>query len=443
MPLTTAPKHAARSTPLITRPHGQPVALIGLLVVAVVVRLVFFDYQSPDYQSFLGPWAAFIDQHGGFGALQYSFSNYNALYLYLMAAVSYLPLPPLVAVKLISAIFELILGWYIYRLLRLRYPTGWVPPIGAVVVLLPTVVLNGAMWGQADATYAAMAAGGLYHLLLKRHWRACVFFGLALAFKLQIVFLFPALLLFALRRWLPWRALLAIPAVYLLLDVPAVLLGADPGRLLSIYLDQANQYPVLSMNAPTVYNYLLQDTGDTIRKAGVLLTGLILLGPIIFAALHRIQLTPSRILLISSLSVLLTPFLLPSMHDRYFYLADVLTVVVAFWLPGRLRLLPVPLLVQFASLSVYLNYLLLPYRVAQRTGTPIPPLFRPGSDAAHYLMWIPAVDLRVLSTAVVAGIALTVYAMIREFQQAADPVGRHLLSHPPAGFGTGYGQPVY
>jgi Gpi18-like mannosyltransferase len=266
--------------------------------------------------------------------------------------------------RLLESHDEVILGWYIYRLLRLRYPTGWVPPIGAVVVLLPTVVLNGAMWGQADATYAAMAAGGLYHLLLKRHWRACVFFGLALAFKLQIVFLFPALLLFALRRWLPWRALLAIPAVYLLLDVPAVLLGADPGRLLSIYLDQANQYPVLSMNAPTVYNYLLQDTGDTIRKAGVLLTGLILLGPIIFAALHRIQLTPARILLISSLSVLLTPFLLPSMHDRYFYLADVLTVVVAIWLPVRLRLLPVPLLVQFASLSVYLNYLLLPYRVA-------------------------------------------------------------------------------
>jgi hypothetical protein len=58
-------------------------------------------------------------------------------------------------------------------------------------------------------------------------------------------------------------------------------------------------------------------------------------------------------------------------------------------------------------------------------------------------MWIPAVDLRILSTAVVAGIALTVYAMIREFQQAADPVGRHLLSHPPAGFGAAYGQPVY
>jgi hypothetical protein len=43
----------------------------------------------------------------------------------------------------------------------------------------------------------------------------------------------------------------------------------------------------------------------------------------------------------------------------------------------------------------------------------------------------------------VAGIALTAYAMIREFQQAADPVGRHLLSHPPASFGAGYGQPVY
>ncbi|MDT7679678.1 MAG: hypothetical protein QOD82_7596 [Pseudonocardiales bacterium] len=388
-----------------------------LLVVAAVVRLAFVDFQSPDYQRFLVPWAAFIEQHGGFRALRYGFSNYNAPYLYLMAAASYLPLSPLVTVKLISAIFEVMLGWYVYRLLSLRYPTGWVAPTGAVVVLLlPTVVLNGAMWGQADATYAAFAAGGLYYMLLRRDWRACVLLGLALAFKLQIVFLFPALLLFTLRRWIRWQALLAIPAVYLLLDVPALLLGAKPQRLLFIYLYQAHSHNQLSINAPTIYNYLPIGPNSLLKYIAVLVAGVILLGLVVFAAVRRVELTPARILLISTLSVLLTPYLLPSMHERYFYLADVLTVVAAFWLPRRHSLLPVPLLVQYASLTCYLNYLLQVYRRAERTGHPIPPGNRGGSAAAHYLMYLPLADLRILSTAIAAGIALVLYALIREFQ---------------------------
>ena len=47
------------------------------------------------------------------------------------------------------------------------------------------------------------------------------------------------------------------------------------------------------------------------------------------------------------------PFLLPYMHDRYLYLADVLTLAWAFALPCRV---PVPVLVQLASLSAYLTY---------------------------------------------------------------------------------------
>jgi Gpi18-like mannosyltransferase len=407
-------------TPTPVRPRWQPVVLIVLLVVAVLIRMAFVDYQSPDYRRFLEPWATFIDQHGGFRALRYSFSNYNAPYLYLMAAASYLPLSPLITVKLISAIFEVMLGWYVYRLLGLRYPTGWMAPTGALVVLLlPTVVLNGAMWGQADSTYGALAVGGLYYLLLRKDWRACVLLGLALAFKLQVVFLFPALLLFALRRWVRWQALLATPAVYLLLDVPALLLGAKPQRLLFIYLYQAHSHNKLSINAPTIYNYVPIGPNGLLKYIAALLAGVILLGLVVFADLRRVELTPTRIVLIATLSVLLTPYLLPSMHERYFYLADVLTVVAAFWLPRRYSLLPVPLLVQYASLTCYLNYLLQVYRRAERTGQPIPPANRGGSAAVHYLLYLPSADFRILSTAIAAGIVLVLYAVIREFQQPA------------------------
>jgi Gpi18-like mannosyltransferase len=49
------------------------------------------------------------------------------------------------------------------------------------------------------------------------------------------------------------------------------------------------------------------------------------------------------------------PFLLPEMHERYFYLADVISVVYAFYAPRHFY---VPILVQLCSLLSYAPYLL-------------------------------------------------------------------------------------
>ncbi len=152
--------------------------------------------------------------------------------MYLLALLTYTPLGPLLGIKIISVSFDLVLGYFSYRIVRLRYPQGWAPMVAAAVVLfLPTVVLNSSLWGQIDATYTSLALGGLYFVLRRRPWLACTFFGLALSFKLQVVFLFPVLLLLLLRRWVPWRALLMVPVVFVLMDLPGAGcrgLGFDP-----------------------------------------------------------------------------------------------------------------------------------------------------------------------------------------------------------------------
>ena len=60
------------------------------------------------------------------------------------------------------------------------------------------------------------------------------------------------------------------------------------------------------------------------------------------------------ILALATASVLVTPFVLPRMHDRYFFAADVLVIILAFWVP---RLVPVALLVQIVSLFSYWPFL--------------------------------------------------------------------------------------
>ncbi|HEY2062280.1 MAG TPA: glycosyltransferase 87 family protein [Amycolatopsis sp.] len=344
------------------RPKPRRALLIAVAAVVVLgglaVRTAFFSYTSGDYRAFVSQWYEFIKQNGGFSALKYNFANYNTPYLYLLAILTHIPVPTLYGVKAISVLFDLVLAFFTYRIVALRYPGTWWPLLaGAIVLYLPTVVLNSAAWAQVDSAYSAFGVGGVYFVLRKRPWLACVFFGLAFAFKLQAVFFFPALLLFVLRKRVPWPALLLIPAVYLVLDVPALIAGANFGDLLKIYLSQSDTYDQLTLNAPNVYQYFGSVTSSSaLRLGGIVVTGLILLALMIPVVVRKSELTPARIVLVSAISVTLVPYFLPAMHERYFYPADALSVIAAFYLPRRLWAFPI--LEQFASGFAYAPYLL-------------------------------------------------------------------------------------
>nr|WP_157529022.1 hypothetical protein [Kibdelosporangium sp. MJ126-NF4] len=336
-----------------------PVLVLAAVIVllSLAARLVLFPFESRDYQAFVAQWYEFISANGGFSALRYQFADYNVPYLYLLAILSYLPVPALVGVKAITVLFDVVLAYYVYRLVALKHPRGWWPFLAAVTVsVLPTIVTNGALWAQCDVIYAAFGLGGVYYAVRSRPWLACVFFGLALAFKLQIVFLFPLLLVLVLLRKVPWPGLLVVPGVVLLLDGPALLAGASPAQLLSVYTNQAGAYTQLTLNAPNAYQFLTVTTGmDLIRTAAIAFTAALTLIVVFGVVASRTRLTVPRTVLLATLFAILVPFFLPAMHERYFYLADVLSVVVAFYFPRRLW--PVPLLVQFASFLSYTPFL--------------------------------------------------------------------------------------
>ena len=54
---------------------------------------------------------------------------------------------------------------------------------------------------------------------------------------------------------------------------------------------------------------------------------------IIFTVVDKREITPERMVLLALISVSLTPFVLPRMHERYFYPADALSLIVAFFNP--------------------------------------------------------------------------------------------------------------
>jgi Gpi18-like mannosyltransferase len=343
----------------LTNSRSIPAVVAAALavVLAVVIRVELYDFQSSDYRAFVAQWYDFIEANGGFAAMRHQFADYNVPYLYLIAVLTYLPVPVLAGVKTISVLGDLLLAFFVYKLVAVRHPRGWTAfGAAAAVALLPTVVMNGAMWGQCDSIYAAFGVGGLYFAVRSRPWPACVFLGVALAFKLQVVFLLPVLAVLVLRRRVPWPALLAIPATVVALDVPALLAGASPAGLLSVYLNQMGEYSQLTLNAANIYQLVDFGTNtEAVRNIAILVTGEAVAGLVLYAVTNRRPLDTVRIVLLGAVFVVLVPFLLPAMHERYFYLADVLSVVVAFHLPRRLW--PVPVLVQFASALSYVPFL--------------------------------------------------------------------------------------
>jgi Gpi18-like mannosyltransferase len=382
----------ADSTPLNAerfRFAGKMLVVVIVVLGGLAIRVPFFESQSWDYKLYFGSWYGFIAQHGGFSALKYDFANYNVPYLYLIATLTYIPVPALFGIKAISVVFDFLLGFFAYRIVAVRYPGSWWPILaGAVVIYLPTVVLNSSMWAQVDAIYSAFGLGGVHFVLRRRPWLACLFFGLALSFKLQAIFLFPALLLFVLMRRVPWQALLLIPVVYLLLDTPAVLVGANFSTLVKVYINETNTYDQLTLNAPNIYQYWGNfSSSETLRPLGLAVTEFLVLSLIFLVAVRRIELTASRIVLAATVSALVVPYFLPSMHERYFYLADGLTVISAFFLPRRLW--PLPILEQFASAFSYAPFLL-------------------GRDL---------IDFLVLSTVMLAALLLALWATVHDFRR--------------------------
>jgi Gpi18-like mannosyltransferase len=222
------------------------------------------------------------------------------------------------------------------------------------VLLLPTVTINASMWGQTDSMWASFALGGLYFLLRGRPWWAVTFCAVAFAFKPQGIFIFPLLLLCVLAGRLRWRTLIAAPLVFVLLDVPAVLAGRNPIELLTLYEPgrQAKYTTTaLDAHAPSIFAFFpVGGRLETVKLLGYGFTAALVLAVCYVLIAQRVKLTPTRLVTAATFFAILLPYTLPGMHDRYFYLGDVLSVVLAFYRP---RLWFVPLLVQAASLGAY------------------------------------------------------------------------------------------
>ena len=329
------------------------IALIGAGL-AIYLRISLLDFKSIDYFNYTKVWYNVL-KASGFGAFSGDFSNYNLPYLYLLYLVArFLPdVPALIATKIPSLVADFVAAWIMYRMVRLKYAESPLPIFAGLALLFaPTVVLNSAFWGQADAIYAAASLACVYFLLCQKPTHAMLWLGMALAIKAQAIFLLPLVVGLALRGEIPWKSLLVVPAVMLLALVPALVAGRPLVNLLLIYPAQAGQYEQLSMHAPSALSWV-PDSGrfyPYFYPAGLVLALTVALSFSLTLQRAPANMTRDLVIVLAMISALMVPFFLPKMHERYFYLADVLSIAVACYIPD---LFLVPLLMISISFFSY------------------------------------------------------------------------------------------
>ena len=341
----------------VARRVGSRGFLVAGVLVALAVRIPLLPRVSSDMWQFLIPWFDFIVENGHWAALGHDFSNYNVPYLYFLTLSTLAApwLPQVWAIKIISIVFDFVLAFFVGKCVALRYPeSSWIPRAAVVTtLLLPSVVLNSSWWGQAESIYTAFLVICLHSLLAGRQRRAFLAFGLAFGFKLQAVFLAPLFLWLAVRRAVDWRSFVWSPLTWFVMLLPAWFLGRPLADLLTIYFGQATQPLPLVNRVQNLYQWV-PDRFVTLVPLFVLLAVAVFLA--IADAIHRsrLRITPDRIVFLAAFAVLLAPYLLPKMHDRYFFAAEVFSLLLAFRCP---RYWYAPVVLQLAAWNLYLRAL--------------------------------------------------------------------------------------
>ena len=369
----------------LEKPDSGMMLFTGLVMaVLMLARTAMLDYQTADYLSFLAGWTQ-VFREGGFHTLAENVGDYNLIYQYLLLIISKTPIKDLYLIKYFSVVFDFLLALVMMRAAGLYAGRQARTPALLVTLALPTVLIDGACWGQCDPVYVFFIVMSLYMLETDRPYRSAISLAIAFAFKLQTIFFFPIVLLGLLHKRFNLKHALAFFAAYVVTMIPAMVAGRSFVDAISVYANQSmgQYYDRLTYNAPNLYlffpmmmfdasqeftwmryvadidgqaknTYLHDALMPQLQHAALYACIILTLIVVVYWLIHYREVTTDMTLDMALFFAIFLPFVMPKIHERYFFLADMLAVLYAFRYKNRRF---VPVLVITASLMCYMPYI--------------------------------------------------------------------------------------
>ncbi|MBQ9247063.1 MAG: hypothetical protein IJ171_00580, partial [Ruminococcus sp.] len=216
-----------------------------------------------------------------------------------------------------------------------------------------------ACWAQCDVIYTFFCIFSVYHIYQEKYVSSLILFGVALTFKLQAIFILPFLLfVYIYKKRFSILYFLIIPAVMVVLSLPGLIMGRSFSEIFTIYLNQSSQYQSMSMNYPSFWLLFKTEGLDSFYKefstVAILLTFAALLTLMIVWLKKKVSFSIENVLIMAFLVSYTCVLFLPSMHERYGFIYEILGLMLAFWF---VKTIPLLVLMYLTSFATYSNYL--------------------------------------------------------------------------------------
>lgn len=356
-----------------------------ILILAIVARYCFVRYPSNDLHWCIFKWIENFRNNGGLTYLSAMQGDYPPFYMTLLALISYLPKGPAVSgygnsyydnynlydmiyVKSLSFIFDILLAIGIYKIVKLYHKDNKPLCLAAFAIplFLPTVFTNSAIWGQCDSMYVGLVVWCVYCALNGSFFKSGVFLGLAFAHKLQAIFIIPFLGYLWLRNRYQLRSFIVAGLVLFITFIPCLLAGASLSSALGKYGTLTIEYPDPNYNSGSLYTFIQNiyysasdniyktQTYNLIHYTGMFFGLAVTIMALVIIFKKNIKPTKEAMTGVAALFAMLMPFVLPHMHERYFFMGEIMVVVYCLTSKKKYYLIP---LVQLSGIITYMPYI--------------------------------------------------------------------------------------
>lgn len=338
------------------------IMLAVMTVLALIIRYSMFEYVSGDAGSFLLGWVKHIRNEGFIGSLKVNPATYDypISYLLFLMPFSLLPVQDLFVFKILSVLFDILMAIAGYFLAKHFTKNKMVQAVAYLALLfMPTGIVNSAVWGQCDQMYTCLILFSLLFILKGKNKTAMLILGLSFSLKIQTIFFFPALAVLWLNKKITIRQMLLMLVPVFISFIPSLLVGVELKDLVMKFLNLASKYNNSNYGAGGIYAFVTGSMEGWVTKCLNMGANMgIAIAALLFAIYmfyrRKIKMTDKNIVFVTTFFAIFTPFVMPHMHERYFYFADVMLIIYVIIFRRRYYL---AFIMNFSSMLTYTHFL--------------------------------------------------------------------------------------
>lgn len=332
-----------------------PAAVIVISVIGMAFRWTGIPFEGVDYTTCLLPWYEELKEIGSLHGLAAYNGSYNIPYVTLLYFLTWIPVKPIISIKMLSITFDYLLALLVMLIVRdvldEEKKEIYSLLVYGLILLNPVSVINSAYLSQSESIWAFLALCAFW-LIWKEHPAiGMLFFGFSIAIKPQGIFILPIILIhyFKLKKFSILHIFWALAGIQLTC-IPAIIGGCSFDVFFKYFSMMTGQYPYVYYYYPNIWTYLQSAPYFVFGKVAIISAFSVLLLFAIFYVKSPQKITLQNALVYVTWTTMTCAMLLPCMHERYNYIAEILLLICAIW-EKRYRL-PV-LVLQLVSIQCY------------------------------------------------------------------------------------------